>query len=115
MLGAQPSKCVKKGGIWTTPGGIEIVARTGHWNLSAPEESPGDLDRQVTALFSGLSRDLDAWRRLAGRFRGNIFAGLFLSGFNEGLSLSPTTLQAIGQRGLVLDLDIYGGDEQELV
>lgn len=117
ILGAQPTKGVKKGGIWFTPNGKEIVARTGQWNLSTPEESPGDLDKQVTALFSGLSGDLDAWRVLAARFRGDIFVGLFLSGYNEGLGLSPATTSAIGLRGLELELDIYSGEDndQEIV
>ncbi|WEX87861.1 DUF4279 domain-containing protein [Sinorhizobium garamanticum] len=116
-LGAQPTKCAKKGGIWVTPNGKEIVARHGFWHLSATEESPGDLDKQVGALFSALSNDLDAWRALAARFRGNIFVGLFLYGCNEGLGLSPATTSAIGLRGLELDLDIYSGDDtdQEIV
>lgn len=109
-LGVQPTKSAKKGGIWITPKGQKIIAGTGFWHLSIPEESPGDLDKQVTELFSMLSDDFDAFRTLAVRFQGNIFVGLFLSGFNEGLSLSPTTVSAIGIRGLVLDLDIYSGE-----
>lgn len=113
ILGVWPTKSAKKGGIWITPKGQQMIARTGFWNLSISEESPGDLDKQVTALFSVLSDDLDAFRALAVRFRGNIFVGLFLSGFNEGLSLSPTTVSAIGIRGLVLDLDIYSGGDKD--
>lgn len=78
--------------------------------LSAPDESPGELDKQVATLFAALSTDLEAWRALSRRFQGNIFVGLFLSGFNEGQSLSPSTTRAIGLRGLVLDLDVYSGD-----
>ncbi|MGQ3210372.1 DUF4279 domain-containing protein [Shinella sp.] len=111
ILGTQPTKGVKKGGTHATPKGKEIVARTGMWTLSTPDESPSDLDKQVAALFSVLDGDLDACRALAVRFHGNIFAGLFLSGFNEGLSLSPAKMRAIGARGLILDLDIYSGDD----
>jgi len=112
-LGAQPTKCAKMGGTWHTPGGKEILARRGFWNLSIPETSPGDLDGQVSALFSALSDDLGAWRALAGRYHGNIFAGLFLSGFNEGVALSPATASAIGMRGLALELNIYSGNDLE--
>ncbi|NTF44315.1 DUF4279 domain-containing protein [Rhizobium rhizogenes] len=117
ILGAQPTKGVRKGGIWITPRGAEIVAWTGSWRLSTPDESPGDLDKQVAELFAPLNVDLDAWRALSSRFRGNIFVGVFLSGFNEGLGLSPTTTSAIGLRGLVLEVDIYGADslDQEAV
>jgi hypothetical protein len=113
ILSAQPTKCVKKGGIWITPKGTEIVADTCHWSLSAPEESSGDLDKQLTAILSVLSDDLEACRALAARFRGNVFVGLFLAGFNEGLTLSPTTITAIGLRGLALDIDLYSGEDSD--
>jgi hypothetical protein len=38
-----------------------------------------------------------------------MFCGLFLGDTNEGLSLRPETLARLGERGLVLDLDIYAG------
>lgn len=110
ILGVQPTKGVKKGGTLTTPKGKEVVAWTGFWRLNAPDENPGDLNKQVATLFAALSTDLEVWRALSLRFRGDIFVGLFLSGFNEELSLSPTTTCAIGLRGLVLDLDICSGD-----
>lgn len=111
ILGVQPTKGVKKGGTFTTPKGKEVVAWTGFWRLNAPDEYPRDLDKQVATLFAALSTDLEAWRALSLRFGGNIFVGLFLSGFNEEQSLSPTTTYAIGRRGLALDLDIYSGDD----
>lgn len=114
-LGAQPTRSGKKGGIWVTPRGKPIVARTGYWNFSTGRESPGNLEQQIIGIVSVMSNDLDAWRGFAARYRGNIFVGLFLSGFNEGLSLSPSTLSAIALRGLVLDLDIYSGEDKEEV
>ncbi|KAA0698328.1 DUF4279 domain-containing protein [Neorhizobium sp. P12A] len=115
ILGCQPTSGAKKGGLWTTPNGTQVVARTGRWLLKTPQESPGDLDKQVAALFADLRDDLDAWKALAGRFRGNIFVGLFLSTYNEGIGLSPNTLSAIGLRGLELQLDIYSGrDDPEI-
>jgi hypothetical protein len=58
----------------------------------------------IHSLFSGLSEDVGMWRDFAARYQGRIFAGLFLSSFNEGLVISPQTLIAIGVRGLALDL-----------
>ena len=112
-LSAQPTHCVKKGGIWTRPKGREVVARTGGWTLKAPDENPGNLDKQIASLLSPLSDDFPAWRALANRFRGNIFVGLFLSTHNEGLSVSPEIAAAIGARGLGLDLDIYSGADED--
>ena len=62
---------------------------------------------QIRHLLSGFNNDLEAWRSLAGRFRGRVFCGLFLASANDGLTLQPETLLMIGERGLMLDLDIY--------
>jgi len=111
ILGVKPTTCVKKGDLWETPRGAKITARTGYWSLSAPNQNAGNLETQLTEMLSLLSEDLEACRSLAASFRGNIFVGLFLSGFNEGLSLSPTTITAIGLRGLTLDIDVYSGGD----
>ena len=54
-----------------------------------------------------MSQDMDAWRDVSARYRANIFCGLFLASWNDGMSLRPETLAALGARGLILDLDIY--------
>lgn len=112
-LGAPPTDSWRRGDIRTFGGGRQITARTGHWSLSAPDECPADLDKQVAAILSGLSNDLQVWRNLSARFGGDIFVGLFLDTSNEGLSLSPATTGAISARGLTLGLDIYSGDEPD--
>ena len=83
ILGAPPTKALKNGDTWTTGNGTQIIARTGSWLLYATDEVPGNLDRQISALFQSLTTDFDAWRELSARFRGNIFVGLFLSEFNQ--------------------------------
>lgn len=87
--------------------GADKTARTGSWRLLADRRSPADLDGQIRQLLSAMNDDLEAWKSLAGRFRGRIFCGVFLASRNDGLTLPPETLLMIGQRGLVLDLDIY--------
>lgn len=106
-LACEPTVGVAKGGTWTTSMGAEKIARTGSWRLEAERRAPADLDAQIDHLLSAMSDDLVAWKSLAGRFRGRVFCGLFLASFNDGLTLRPETLLMIGQRGLVLDLDIY--------
>lgn len=107
MLGGVPTVGVRKGGTWLTKRGREIVARRGSWRLEAPRRVPGDLDGQIEELLSALTTDLDRWRVLASRFQADVFCGVFLAEGNEGLELRPSTLFAVGARGLKLGLDIY--------
>lgn len=106
-LGLVPTVGVKKGGVWLTPNGSERVAQTGTWRLKATPRRPGNLDSQVQELLSGANPSLEVWHDLTMRFRSDIFVGLYLETWNDGASLEPATLAAIGERGLRLDLDIY--------
>lgn len=112
VLGKNPTLGVRKGSVWLTPKGSEVVANSGRWHLRTDEARPADVDQHIAALFSGLTDNLPKWRSLAERYSGNVFVGLFLGRYNEGLSLSAPTLSAIGARGLELDLDIYSDDNQ---
>jgi hypothetical protein len=103
----QPTKGVRKGEVYFRPGNVRRVARTGQWSFSVEDAQPGDLDQQIRTLFASLSDDLGAWRDFTTRYKSWVFVGLFLVEHNEGLSLSPETLSAIGARGLELELDIY--------
>jgi hypothetical protein len=107
LLGAAPTLGARKGGVWLTPGGREKVAKSGTWVLEAKDHSPGDLDGQVEELLSSLTIDMSVWNDLKRRFSGDIFLGLFLAQSNEGITLSPETLYAVGSRGLILDAAIY--------
>lgn len=109
-MGGVPSVGVSKGAIWLTASGAEKVANTGSWRLKVDREEPENLDYQINRLLDGLSDDLPAWRSFAKRYRGRIFCGLFMASGNEGLTLHPETLVRVGERGLVIDLDIYGQD-----
>lgn len=111
-LGGAPTVGVRKGGIWLTSSGAEKTSPRGQWRITAERRSPGDLDAQVAELLTPLSTDFAAWNDLTRRFRADVFCGLFLEEFNEGVSLSPETLKALGLRGLTLNLDIYGPDSQ---
>lgn len=107
LLGA-PSVAARKGDTWLTSRGSEKTARYGFWRVKVDRRKPGDLDGQICALLNPLSNDLGAWRDFAARYSGRVFCGLFLSEGNEGLTLQPETLLQVAERGLRLDLDIYG-------
>ena len=64
-------------------------------------------------MLDGLTADLAVWQELTTRFRADVFCGLFMDESNEGQSLSPHTLKALGERNLMLDLDIYGPIEED--
>jgi Domain of unknown function (DUF4279) len=115
VFGTEPTVGVKKGEIWVSPKGLEVVSPFGRWHLHTDDVKPGDIDQQIASLFSGLSDDMVRWREYAERYHGNIFAGIFLSQFNEGMSISPATLNAVGMRGLELGLDIYTNDGRDEV
>ena len=108
LLGASPTSFEVKGGqSQPNAGGRTFTARTGGWRLQVARLSPGDLDGQIAELLDQLTTNLIAWRELTARFRVDMFCGLWLIEWNEGISLDPSTLAALGERGILLDLDIY--------
>jgi hypothetical protein len=109
-LGAEPTIGVRKGGLRATAIGIGNPARTGSWVLKADRRSPADLDGQINDLLARLTNDIQTWQSLAARYRGRVFCGLFLGGANEGLRLLPDTLVRVGERGLLMDAEIYEQD-----
>ena len=83
---------------------------TGAWILSADDLVPADPDRQVAQILDQLTADVAVWRSLAARFRVDMFCGWFMDVKNEGTGIAATTLCALGERGIELSLDIYGGE-----
>ena len=113
LLCASPTWAARIGDVTASnsPGGVR-VARTGSWRLQASESIPGDVDRQIAEILGQLTTDLDVWHSLVARFDFDFFCGWFLENSNEGISLSPSSLTALGERGIELDVDIYGlGDD----
>lgn len=92
----------------------DIIVRTrrqaGSWHLSSELLVPGDLDVQIVNLLALPTSNLAVWTDISKRYRGDLLCGLFLTEGNQGLEFKPETLTAIGARGLVLGLDIYGAE-----
>lgn len=106
ILGTPPTLSYARGDLVPAGRGTR-TARFGLWSLRAEDTEPADIDTQVTQLLSGLPADLGVWRELSDRYALRLFCGWFLQGGNEGVVLSTTTLAALGERGISLDLDIY--------
>jgi len=83
------------------------------WRLGATKRAPGNLDAQIDEILSKLSSDMAVWKRISERYHVDLFCGLFLAGGNEGLTISPKSLADLGNRGIELGLDIYGGDASD--
>lgn len=79
----------------------------GIWAATRPTRRGLAPETLLDELLDSLTQDLDVWRELGARFRGDAFCGLFLSNSGRGPELSPRMLQRLAERGLSLDLDIY--------
>ena len=112
LLGENPTASHHKGQeLRGNQSGTVRIARTGSWRLSAPRREPEDLEAQIFEILDQLTGDLAVWQSLA-RFRPDLFCGLFMGSSNDGFSLSPRALLALGQRGIELGLDIYDAEQE---
>lgn len=86
------------------------IAKTGSWRVIPLRREPEDLEAQIFEILDQLAGDLAIWASLA-RFRPDLFCGLFMASSNDGVSLLPRTLLALGQHGIELGLEIYDAGE----
>lgn len=110
LLGAEPTLAREKGSEWLTPIGKTRIATTGQWHLHVADTEPGNLDAQVAELLEKLNSDLSVWGKLGARFEIDLFCGWFMRGGNEGIAISPHTLKILGERGIMLGIDLYAPD-----
>jgi hypothetical protein len=108
LLGAMPTLSRVKGETWRGKTESEHVAKTGQWHLAAADRQPEDVDGQVAEILGQLTSDLDVWRDLARTFRIDLFCGWFMKGGDEGLSIAPKMMAALAERGIELDICLYG-------
>jgi hypothetical protein len=108
LLNCTPTTAQTKGDVIVGKSGHQRTARTGMWSLRSEDKEPENLDGQVGEILGKLTGNIETWQTLVARFRVDLFCGLFMSGGNEGLSISPTSLLSLGQRGITLGLDVYG-------
>ncbi len=109
LLGSGPTNQNRRGDA--TQSGH--VLERGSWRLTSEDLEPGDLESQIRNLLAGLTQDLSIWRELTSRYQADVFCGLFMDFFNEGVELSASMLTMLGERGLRVDFDIYAPDRQD--
>ena len=106
LLDSPPTRSYCKGEV--IPGvRTHRTASTGVWILQGDEQGDGNLEERIHRLLDGVSAASAAWTALA-PYRKDVFCGLHLNAWNQGCSLSSVLLERLGERGLTLDLDIYG-------
>jgi len=81
------------------------------WSLESDLPETATIDEHVTALLRRVSQDRAVWQSLA-RFKPDIFLGLFVTGFNQGDSVSALTASLLAERGIELQFDIYSHSEE---
>jgi hypothetical protein len=112
LLGCEPTASERKGEQIVGPRtGTVRVARTGRWSLQAARAEPEGLSGQIDELLGRLTNDMRAWAKVSGTCRIDLFVGLFMDSGNNGLSVSPVHLLALGERGIELGLDVYDHSE----
>lgn len=106
MLGSNPTVARRKGDPMGIPPS-HPPARTGMWHIRT-EKAEGDaLDRQIAAILSPLASDLSIWDNLAARFELDMFCGVWMNDWNQGLALSPRTMKLLAERNIPVEFDIY--------
>ncbi len=112
LLGCQPTTAQYKGEeIVGRHSGRTRLAKFGMWRLTATPREPEDIDGQIAELFGQLVDNPEVWRALAQRYAVDLFCGLFMKHGNEGFSLSPASLLALGLRHVEIGFDLYGPDD----
>jgi len=98
-LGCEPTRQMIKGEPFSwNASGKPRIAKSGMWRLEATEREPGDLDSQVSEILDLLTSDLNVWQSLSGKFRMDIFCGVFMEASMEGIGLTADTMLALGHR-----------------
>lgn len=112
LLGCEPTHAQRKGEILVGKNtGIKRTAKFGMWRLQATDYEPENIDSQISEILDKLSQDISAWNSINAEFEIDLFCGLFMEESNEGMDISPASLKSLGERGIVLSLDIYDWNE----
>ena len=109
LLACSPTRSQKKGETLVGQRtGLLRIARSGMWSLDCADQEPQNVDKQIEELLAKMTGNIETWQALSKRYRVDFFCGLFMGSGNEGLTISPNSLAALGQRGIELVLDVYG-------
>jgi Domain of unknown function (DUF4279) len=116
ILGVESDFSARKGEQRPMRTGV-VIQSTGVWSRRVrpgPAEE-WDLDRTIAALLTEIRIPLQTWQALGREYTLDVFCGLFMGRDNQGAGLRPETLQLLAERGLTLELDVYGPPTDDAV
>jgi hypothetical protein len=116
LLGCAPTRSERKGEVLASKTtGRSRTLKLGAWCLEASDREPENLDAQIGEILDKLTPSMDVWQPIAERYRVDLFCGFFMRETNEGVEISPASLAALGQRKIVLGLDIYSPTREDFL
>ena len=77
------------------------------WSVGCSESDSIDLGQKIEGLLNLFSKDTFVWKDISKKFRGEIFCGLFLDGWNRGFEFPTDLLRDLSERNLSISFDIY--------
>ena len=109
LLGCEPEFATRKGETSIIRNRGTVVARRGQWHLGTGDREPPCIDQQINELLAKLPDDIALWNSLTERFDCYLALGVFFvdDSWTAGIMLQPKTLYMVGERGLLLDFDMY--------
>jgi hypothetical protein len=114
LLGRPPSSSQRKGQEVLGPNGeVRRVGRTGSWVLRYAIDPKLTLAEGITSFVSTLPEDQVIWASLTSRFRVDLICDVFVRGMNQGFELPPSVLKMMGERGIILGVDIFCESDTE--
>ena len=111
LLGQHPEIGVRKGETFMGRGrvGTAVTARTGMWHFGTGYREPPNINQQVIELLINLPEDADIWTDLTTKYGCSVAVGVYFSddSWTGGITLQPVALRMLGERGLMIDFDMY--------
>ena len=108
ILGCPPSSAAKTGEKIIKSNGNERIIKKGFWLLDYGASDEIVIEEKINILFGKLTDNLESWREITKDLDvADIFCGLFVGNWNEGFTLSQSTLRKISDRNLEIGFDIY--------
>ena len=107
-MGCEPSSAAKTGEKIIKSNGKERVVKKGFWLLDYGESDEIIIEEKIEILFGKLTDNLVSWQEITKNLdMAEIFCGLFVDNWNEGFTLSKSTLRKISERNLEISFDVY--------
>jgi len=107
LLGSEPTLARRKG----DPLADGSTAETGSWLLSSQQMSRNAIEAQLHSLFDRLTPELHVWSKLADRYHGDVFCGLWAAGAHRGTRLSVAAIGRFAERKLAIAFDVNFVDD----